>query len=525
MSFRCTIDHRHYRVQMAAPETRYAKKGDISIAYQVVGDGPIDLVLSSGIVSHLALMWSDPQANAMLRRIASFCRLILFDKPGTGLSDPVAGPPSVEQRLEDIRAVMDAVGSESAVLLGYSEGGSPAILFAATYPERCEALVLLETAAKWGSDEGYMENEPGMERMDWLFDHAADRWGNGEVIGGLMAPSATTVPGSMAVYGSAERICASPGMTKALCQACKLIDVRSVLSKVSAPTLVVHREDSFVPFGLGEYLAEEIPGARLARFPGRDHLIWVGDWEPIVDEIEEFLTGARHRSDPDRALATILFTDIVASTERAAELGDERWRSLVERHDDIVRAELDRYEGRPIKTMGDGFLAVLPGPARAIRCARAIASAVREVRIEVRAGIHTGECDRRGDDLAGIAVNVAARIVATAGPGEVVVSSTVRELVLGSGLAFADRGTHTLKGVPDGWHLFAVTGDGRTDARSVGDVDPEVAALTPGPLDTLRPRDRALLEAAHRSPRLLRRLGRPLLYPRRAQARAQAPTQ
>ena len=504
-----------------APETHYAKKGDISIAYQVVGDGPLDLVLSSGIVSHMALMWSEPQANAMLRRIASFCRLIMFDKPGTGLSDPVAGPPSVEQRVEDIRVVMDAAGSSSAFLLGYSEGGSPSILFAATYPERCEALVLLETAAKWASDAGYMANEPGMDELSRMFTEGADHWGDGRVMGGLWAPSATAVPGSMAAFGSAERICASPGMTKALFSACELIDVRAVLSNVSAPTLVVHREDSFVPFGLGEYLAKEIPGARLARFPGKDHLIWYGEkWEPIVDEIEEFLTGARHQSDPDRALATILFTDIVASTEHAAEVGDERWRALVERHDDIVRAELDRYEGRPIKTLGDGFLAVFPGPAKAIRCARAIAAAVQQLGIDVRSGIHTGECDRREDDLAGIAVNVAARIVTHAGSGEVLVSSTVKELVLGSGLEFTERGTHVLKGVPDEWRLFAVTGDGCHDARPVNEVAPAVAALTPGATESMRPRDRALLAAAHRMPGVLRVFGRPLLHRQRPWARS-----
>jgi class 3 adenylate cyclase len=507
---------RDYRVQMAAPETRYAKKGEISIAYQVVGDGPIDLVVSSGIVSHMALMWSDPEANAMWRRMASFSRLVLFDKPGTGLSDPIAGPPTMEQRVEDIRVVMDAVGSRSAALLGYSEGGAPSLLFAATYPERCDALILLETGPKWTSSPDYLPEL--RERLDRTWERifeAAEHWGEGLMIGALFAPSATTIPGSMQVFGSAERICASPGMVRALAKANMIVDVRAALPRITTPTLVLQREESVIPVEFGRYMTETIAGSRLAVFPGRDHLPWVGRWEPIVDEVEQFLTGARHRADPDRALATIMFTDIVASTERTAELGDARWRSLVELHDDLVGTEIERYGGRSVKTMGDGFLAVFEGPAKAVRCARATGSAVRSLGIEVRAGVHTGECERRGDDLSGIAVNVAARIVAKAGPNEVLVSSTVRELVLGSGLEFSDRGAHLLKGVPDEWRLFAVTGDGRTDAHAVAEVDPEVAALTPGPRETLRPRDRAMLAAATRAPGLLRTISRPLLHPRR----------
>ena len=506
---------------MAAPETRYAKKGDISIAYQVVGDGPIDLVFSSGVISHMALMWSDPAANAMFRRLASFSRLILFDKPGTGYSDPISGSPTVEQRVEDIRVVMDAVGVEHASLLGYSEGGCPSIQFAATYPERCDALVLLETGAKFVSSPDYLPELKDVFDGTWarMFEGAA-HWGDGMVLGSLFAPSATSVPGSLQVFGSAERICASPGMVTAMVRANMQIDVRAALPEISAPTLVVNRENTMVPIEVGRFLADEIPGARLTVFPGRDHLLWVGDWEPIVDEIEEFLTGSRHRSDPDRALATILFTDIVSSTERAAAVGDERWRALVERHDEVMRAAIERYEGRPIKTLGDGFLVVFEGPAKAIRCARAMRGAVRELGLDIRAGVHTGECERRGDDLSGIAVNVAARIVAKAGAGEVMVSSTVRELVLGSGLEFTERGTHTLKGVPDEWRLYGVTGDGRTDARPVSEVDPSVAALTPGPLETMRPRDRAMLAAATRTPGLLRALGRPLLHRQRPWGRA-----
>ena len=265
-----------------APETHYAKKGDISIAYQVVGDGPIDLVLVNGILSHMALLWTDPQANAMLRRITSFARLIMFDKPGTGLSDPVSGPPSTEQRVEDIRVVMDAVGLEHAALWGYSEGGSPSMLFAATYPERCDALILLETAAKWISDPDYFPDEAALEPLWTLFSEGGEKWGDGHVILDLWAPSAMSVPGSLQFCGSAERICASPGMAKAVMWACTLIDVRAALPRISVPTLVVNREDSFVPIELGRYLAQEIPGAKHAVFPGQDHVVWWGTGSPSL---------------------------------------------------------------------------------------------------------------------------------------------------------------------------------------------------------------------------------------------------
>ena len=516
MSFQRTTIGWHYRCRMAAPETRYARKGDISIAYQVVGDGPIDLVLSSGIVSHMALMWSDPQANAMFRRITSFCRLVMFDKPGTGLSDPVSGPPSAEQRMEDIRVVMDTVGLEHASIWGFSEGGMPSMLFAATQPERCDALVLLETGPKWDWAPDYLVEEQATIDAVWaVMEERFPRWGDGGIAGELWAPSASSGPGASQVWGSAERICASPGMAMAALNATRDVDVRAALPGISVPTLIIHRENSFVPVCMSRHLAREIQGAKYVELQGQDHLPWVGDWEPIVDEMEEFLTGARHTAHPDRPLATILFTDIVSSTKQASDLGDERWHALVDRHDDIIRAEIDRYGGRPIKTLGDGFLAVFEGPAKAIRAARAMADAVRPLGIEIRAGVHTGECERQAEDLSGIAVNVAARIVAHAGAGEVLVSSTVRELVLGSGIEFVERGTYTLKGVPDEWHLFAVTGDGRTDARPVSEVSPEVAALTPGPMDTMRPRDRALLAAAHRSPGLLRTLGRPIVHRQR----------
>jgi class 3 adenylate cyclase/pimeloyl-ACP methyl ester carboxylesterase len=499
------------------PEVRYAKKGDTAIAYQVIGEGPVDLVLVNGLVSHMALFWSDPAASAMLRRLVSFTRLVMFDKPGTGLSDPVAGPPSLEQRVEDIRVVMDTVGLERAAILGYSEGGTPAAMFAATHPQRCEALLLLETGAKWLSAPDYLpECEAVLDHMWELHFAGAEEWGEGKVFA-LWAPGAVGAPGFWQAMGSAERICASPGMAKALFRATTLMDARPALPRISAPTLVLHREESFIPVELGRYLAAEIEGAKLAVFPGHDHFVWIGTWEPIVDEIEEFLTGTRHGVEPDRALATILFTDIASSTERAAELGDERWRALLEHHDEVARAEFERYGGRVIKALGDGFLAAFEGPAKAIRCARAICAEVRPLGIDVRAGIHTGECELRGDDLAGVAVHVGARIGALARPTEVLVSSTVRELVLGSGFEFVERGTHGLKGVPGEWRLYAVSADGRKDARPISEVDPETAALTPGPGETLRPRDRAMLAAANRAPGVLRAFGRTSLRLRRKQ--------
>ncbi|MFL5829973.1 MAG: adenylate/guanylate cyclase domain-containing protein [Solirubrobacteraceae bacterium] len=498
------------------PEIRYAKKGETSIAYQVLGDGPVDLVFVSGVVSNIALFWSDPAATAMFRRLASFSRLVLFDKPGTGLSDPVAGPPSLEQRLEDVRVVMDAAGLERAAIMGYSEGSQPTLMFAATYPERCEALVLLEGGAKWTTEPDYLaEITPKVERMWELQFESTEVWGDGKLFS-LWAPSLDSVPATRQMLGSAERLCASPGMARAVLRAATLMDARPALPQISTPTLVVHREGSFTPVEFGRYLAREIEGAKLAVFPGVDHFTWIGAWEPIVDEIEEFLTGARHRAEPDRALATVLFTDIVSSTERAAELGDERWRALVERHDEITRSELERYEGRAIKTLGDGFLAAFEGPAKAIRCARAICAAVLLLGIEVRAGVHTGECERRGEDLAGIAVHIGARIGAHADPCEVLVSSTVRELVLGSGLEFAERGTNTLKGVPGEWRLYAAVGDGRTDARPLSEVDHATAALTPAPTETLRPRDRAMLAVVNRAPGLSRAVSRALRRTQRA---------
>jgi class 3 adenylate cyclase len=503
------------------PETRYAHKGETSIAYQVVGDGPVDLVLVNGIVSHMSLLWGDPAASALLRRLTSFSRLVLFDKPGTGLSDPVAGPPSLEQRLEDIRVVMDAAGLEHAAILGYSEGGPPAALFAATYPKRCDALVLVETGAKFVADDDHLPE--AREKLDRVWDlqlAATEEWGQGKLFA-LWSPSLEGGHGFWQAMGSAERICASPGMARAVMRAATLMDARPALPRISAPTLVIHREGSFIPVELGRHLAEGIEGAKLSVFPGRDHFIWVGAWEPMIDEIEQFLTGARRRVEPDRALATILFTDIVDSTSRAAAAGDGRWRAVLERHDEVARTELERYGGRLIKTLGDGVLAAFEGPAKAIRCARAVCAEVRPLGIEIRAGVHTGECELRGDDVAGIAVNVGARIGSLAGPSQVLVSSTVRELVLGSGMEFAERGSHVLKGVPGDWRLFAVVDDGRADARPVHEVDADTAARTPGPQESMRARDRVLLATAERAPRVAHAIAKASWARLRARDRSQ----
>jgi class 3 adenylate cyclase len=379
---------------------------------------------------------------------------------------------------------------------------------------------MIEAGARFvASDDFLPEARSKLDRVWELQLAATEEWGEGKLFA-LWAPSVKSAPGFWQTMGSAERICASPGMARAIMRAATLIDARQALPRISAPTLVLHREDSFIPVELGRHLAGEIEGSKLVVFPGDDHFIWVGAWEPIIDEIEQFLTGARGRSDPDRALTTVLFTDIVDSTARAAELGDARWRALLERHDEVTSRELQRYGGRMIKTLGDGALAAFEGPAKAIRCARAICGEVRALGIELRAGVHSGECELRGEDVAGIAVNVGARIGALARPSEILVSGTVRELVMGSGLEFAERGSHVLKGVPGDWRLCSVVGDGRMDARPVSEVDSETAALTPGPRETMRVRDRAMLTAAERAPRLMQTFGKVSLSRLRAKNRA-----
>jgi pimeloyl-ACP methyl ester carboxylesterase/class 3 adenylate cyclase len=436
------------------PQTHYAKSGDVNIAYQVVGDGPLDLVFVPGFVSHLDLQWADPRIARFLDKLASFSRLILFDKRGTGLSDPVAAPAPLEERMDDVRAVLDAAGSERAALFGLSEGGPMSILFAATYPERTHPLVLWGTFATGVPDPG--ENPGGQRWVDQYNRVVAlsEDWGEGRTLA-MFAPSADSEQDRIG-RGIFERSAASPFMVRTLFEMLAETDVRDLLPSIRVPTLVLHREEEFIPVESARHLAEHIPGARLVVLPGADHIPFYGDAAGYAEEIEEFLTGARHAPPADRILTTVMFTDIVGSTERAAVLGDARWRELVAHHDELVRQQLEQHRGREVKTLGDGFLATFDGPARGIRCAHAIANKMRALDIQLRAGLHTGECEVIGEDIGGMAVNISARISGVAEPDQVLVSRTVKDLVVGSGISFSDRGARQLKGVPDEWHLYAV---------------------------------------------------------------------
>ena len=435
------------------PETRYAKSGDVNIAYQVMGEGPRDLVLVPGWVSHLEADWDHPDVVHFLNRLASFSRLIRFDKRGTGLSDRTVGLPDLETRMDDVRAVLEAVRSERAALFGYSEGGPMCCLFAATYPDRASALVLYGSYAKRSDpDADYPWAATWESRQEYARTVEQD-WGKTADIG-RMGPNADD--SFVAWWLRRSRAAASPGTARDLILMNSQIDVRHVLPAIGAPTLVIHRVgDADSRWEEGRYMAERVSGARFVLLEGGDHLPWINGDE-IIDEIEEFLTGVRRGPEPDRVLATVLFTDIAGSTERATELGDRAWRGLLERHHAVVRKELDRFRGREVDTAGDGFLATFDGPARAIRCARAIRDRLREVGLDVRAGLHTGECELLGDKVTGVAVHTGARVAAKALPGEVLVSRTVKDLVAGSGIEFEERGTHELKGVPGEWRLYAV---------------------------------------------------------------------
>jgi class 3 adenylate cyclase len=439
------------------PETRYAKSGDVNIAYQVVGDGPFDLIHVPAFVSNLELQWEDPAERRYYERLASFCRLIMFDKRGTGLSDRVA-VATLEERMDDLRAVMDDVGSQRAAVFGSSEGGALSILFTATYPERVSALVLYGAYPRiaWAPD--YPDGIPE-EISAVLMQHIEENWGRGQE-GGIslyaLTPDRADDPAWRKAHGRWERLSASPGDAVALQQVIFQIDVRHLLSAIRVPTLVVYRTTDIVHAVGSRYTGAHIPGAKVVELPGNDYFPYLGDQDAILDEVEEFLTGVRPVPAPDRALATVLFTDIVSSTERAAALGDDAWTRTLDRHDALVAREVERHRGREINTTGDGMLATFDGPARAVRCAQAISEAVQSLGIEVRAGLHTGEIELRGADIGGIAVHIGQRVSALAGPGEVLVSSTVLDLVAGSGIAFADRGSHVLKGVPDEWRVFAV---------------------------------------------------------------------
>ena len=436
---------------------RYARNGEVHIAWTVVGDGPIDLVYTTGIWSNLDVMWEEPRWARYLDRLASFSRLIVFDMRGVGLSDRGPEPPFLELQMDDVRAVMDAARSETAAVFGGARGGAMTMLFAATYPERVRALILYGAMAKTvrSADYPYGKTE---EQQRAFFDRFVSEMGTVENLD-LQGPSGLEDPRFKRWWARFERLVATPAAYRELAAILSDLDVRAVLPSIQAPTLVLHRTgDRITPVDQAHYLAKTIPNAKLVEVPGIDHVPFLGDQDAIVDEMEEFLTGARPAPATDRVLATVLFTDIVGSTEQAARLGDRRWRELLEQHHAMVRRKLDRFRGREVDTAGDGFMAAFDGPARAIRCALAIIEAVRPLGLEIRAGIHTGECEQIGGKLGGIAVHIAARVATAAPAGEVLVSQTVKDLVAGSGIAFEDRGTQQLKGVTEPWRLFATTG-------------------------------------------------------------------
>jgi pimeloyl-ACP methyl ester carboxylesterase len=443
---------------MRTPPTRYAKSGDASIAYQVVGEGPIDVVLVLGFATHLELQWDSPPFARFFERISAFSRLIIFDKRGTGLSDPVTEAPTLEQRVDDVRAVMDAAGSERAALFGISEGGPMSVLFAATHPDRATALILHGAMGRTTEAPDYPWASPEEALRESAAEFIAPYWGQqAEGFVELFAPSFVEDPQTVDFFARMQRSAASPAMVQQIFEMFLDVDVRAILPTIQVPTLVLHRRgDRVVNRRAGEELAAQIRGARYVELPGIDHLPWAGDSEAVLGEIEEFLTGARSVPEPDRVLATVMFTDIVGSTERAAELGDARWRELLSAHEAAVRRELARFRGREVKMLGDGCLATFDGPARAIRCARAIRDAAGAIGLEVRTGVHSGEIEVMGNDVGGIAVHIAARVGAIASAGDVLVSGTVKDLVAGSGIRFSDRGVQRLKGIPDEWRLFAV---------------------------------------------------------------------
>ncbi|HYY55230.1 MAG TPA: adenylate/guanylate cyclase domain-containing protein [Candidatus Dormibacteraeota bacterium] len=440
------------------PQTRYARSGDTNIAYQTLGEGPIDLVYVPGWVSNVEMQWEEPAKARFLRGLASFARLILFDKRGTGLSDRVATLPTLEQRMDDVRAVLDAVGSERAALFGHSEGGVMSILFAATHPERTSALITYGAYAKRLRSVDYPWAPTLEDRMRDV-EETERTWGDpAHVDLDYYAPSATgdtRVRDWLATY---FRRSASPRAAADLLRMNTFADVTAILASVRVPTLILHaRDDRDAKIEEARYLAARISGARIVELPSGDHFFWLSHADEILGEIQEFLTGTKSVPELDRVLATVLFTDIVDSTRHAIELGDHRWRDLIEAHHANVRAELRRYRGTEWDTAGDGFFATFDGPARGIGCAVAIRDAVRRLGIEVRAGLHTGECERIAGKLGGIGVVIAARVKERAAAGEILVTSTVRDLVSGSGLRFEDRGPHVLKGVPGEWNLYAAS--------------------------------------------------------------------
>jgi pimeloyl-ACP methyl ester carboxylesterase len=511
-------------------ETSYASCGGLSIAYQVFGAGPVELVFAGSFVSHIELYWTVPEFVAFFERLATFSRVLLFDKAGVGLSDPVPKVRTLDDRAAEIEAVMDAVGFQRAVLFSGSEGGAAAIVFAATRPERTRALVLTGSFAYFGFDgwddlerdpaelrarvlaelgEDYTPSVQQMARWQAWLRAAGSSWGSGEALKALL-PSVRV---SMRQLGMVERMSASPGMARAALEAAFRIDVRSILATITAPTLVVHGHDEVIPVQEGRYLADHIPGARLLEVDGADHVPWFADPDRLLTEMEEFLTGSHAApSQSRRALRTVLFTDMVASTAHAASIGDERWRAVLHRFDEITVECAERFGGTIMESTGDGHLITFDGPTHAIRCAEALHADAQTLGIEIRAGIHTGECELLNNGIGGIAVHIAARIVDQAGAGEILVSRTVRDLVVGSGTGFDDRGSAELRGVPGTWQLLAVDRHGPRR----GSAEAELASTpTPGPRTAMRRTDRAVAVMARRTPWILRGMARLTPPPRR----------
>jgi class 3 adenylate cyclase len=437
------------------PETRYARAGDVRVAYQVVGEGPRDLVLVPGFVSNLELAWEHPPYERFVRRLSTFARVIAFDKRGSGLSDPVDRASTIEQRNDDIRAVMDAVGSEQADFFAWSEGANMAGVFAASFPERVSALVLFGAYARATPTDGYPWGIPSEIIEMATRDSEEETWGIGLSLA-LLAPSRLDDEPMVRWWGRFERQSMSPAIALDIIRLNTEMDIREVLPSIRVPTLVIHSVEDVVPIEGARWLADQLPDAQFKEVPGDAHWPWITEPDASVDEAQQFLTGVRHQHEPDRVLTTILFTDIVGSTERAAAMGDKRWRDLLQQHDRLVGRELDRHRGRQVKAIGDGVLATFDGPARAIGCARAICEQAKTLGIEVRAGLHSGEVELLDGDVGGIAVHIGARVASIAGPGQVLVSSTVKDLVVGSAWQFTDHGTHSLKGAPGEWRLFAV---------------------------------------------------------------------
>jgi len=441
---------------LSPPETRYAKTGDVHIAYQAFGRGESDLVIIPGWASHIEYAWEEPAFAQFLTRLASFCRVTWFDKRGTGLSDRDVGMPTLEQRMDDVRVVMDAVGIRRAAIFGMSEGGSMSALFAATYPEKVSHLILYGAFARRISAPDYPWAPTLKQREEWI-DSLERGWG-GDVELESLAPSRAGEESFKKWFAAYGRLSVSPAAAVALARMNTYIDIRNVLPTIHVPTLVIHRRgDKDVNIENGRYLAKNVPGAKFVELPGDDHLPTAGESDQIVDQIEEFVTGVRQVAHVDRVLSTILFTDIVDSTRTASQLGDGRWKNLLVTHQEVIRKELSKFRGREIKTTGDGFLAVFDGPGRAIRCALEIVSSIKNLGITVRAGLHTGECELVGNDIVGVAVHITARVAAMAKDNEVLVSSTVKDLVSGSNIKFEDKGTHSLKGVQARWHLYSVS--------------------------------------------------------------------